>query len=659
MRDFFQHQENALASSARLIALLVFALGGTVLLTAAGIGYFTALLALMRPDVTTPAMAFCWAAGLSVPIVASLVATSSILKIHELGAGGSVIADRLGADLVQNGTQDLNHRKILNVVEEIAIAAGIPVPAVYVMEGELGINALAAGYSPQEAVIVVTRGGIDRLSRDQLQGVIAHEFSHIINGDMQLNVRAIGVLHGILVIPLLAESMITYGWKLISEPAKDGKDHTVEGGLAMLLGVILWLIGSTGLFLSLIIKTAINRQREYLADASAVEYTRNPEGIGGALKVIAGYAPGTRVRSPFAMEASHLFFADGVRSWGQLLNTHPPLVERIVRIEPNWDGVPLYEEEHHVATYEGAFAETLNIIGAPTAALSQSSNARKAAAPEPAALDVKDVEQAFGHSAGTDTEPVRLPAPLRSLTKHPSGARIGLLASWAVEFGRSDRHVECPAINSSLQQAVQAVAQILRSVDDSTRIAFLDRMIDTISDTSQTEVQHAYSGITELEKHCPADSIHQWSWYRLVLDVLSKRLRPERINPRFGSIEQIREELQFVLSAMVYAGGSPEAMGEYTFHRACAQLSLRSELKFLDLSKATFAQLDHHLCEAFDTCSLLSPAPKRHLLLACGTCITGDRQVSPSEALIIRLICSKLNYPRSNVLPGQPVTPGA
>jgi Zn-dependent protease with chaperone function len=659
MRDFFQHQEHALSRSARLVALMAFALGGTVLLTAAGIGYFTALLALLRPDITTPATAFCWAAGLSVPVIAALVATSSVLKIHELGAGGSVIADRLGADLIQSGTQDINHRKILNVVEEIAIAAGIPVPAVYVMEGELGINALAAGYSPLEAVIVVTRGCIDRLTRDQLQGVIAHEFSHIINGDMPLNVRAIGVLHGILVIPLLAESLITYGWKLISEPAKDGKDHTIEGALAMLLGAILWLIGSTGLFLSLIIKTAINRQREYLADASAVEYTRNPEGIGGALKVIAGYAPGARVRSSFAMEASHLFFADGVRSWGNLLRTHPPITERIVRIEPNWDGVPLYEEEHHVAAYEGAFAATLNMIGAPTATSTGESTARKASASQPTVLDAKDVEQAFGCAADTASDAVSLPAPLRSLTKHKNGARVGFLASWAVEFAQVDNLSSWRAIDSSLHQAVHAIAQILLSLDDTTRIAFLDRMLDAVSDISNSELQHLTTNITELENTCPADDIHKWSWYRLVDDTLSKRLQPERGNPRFGNIEQIREELQFVLSAMVYAGGAIEAMGEYTFHRACAQLSLRSELKFLDLSKATLDQLDRHLREAFDTCSLLSPAPKRSLLLACGTCITGDRHVSPAEALMIRLICAKLNYPRSRVLPGQPVTPGA
>jgi len=260
--------------------------------------------------------------------VGAVVLTGSLYKIMALSAGGRTVADALGGQLIPQNTGDLKQRRLLNVVEEMAIASGIPAPPVYILTGEPGINAFAAGFTPRDAVIGVTQGLIDHLSREQLQGVIAHEFSHIFNGDMRLNIRLMGVLNGILIIGLT-------GYYILRVTRGRGKN---AGGI-LVLAIGLMVIGFAGIFFGGLIKAAVSRQREYLADASAVQFTRNPDGIAGALKRIGGLGYGSIVENPVAPEISHAFFAQGVSGFMQSLSaTHPPLEKRIRLIDPHWDG---------------------------------------------------------------------------------------------------------------------------------------------------------------------------------------------------------------------------------------------------------------------------------------------------------------------------------
>ncbi len=265
----------------------------------------------------------------------AVVALGSLYKISQLRAGGHVVAEALGGTPIPTDTRDREERKILNVVEEMAIAAGLPAPPVYVMEQEPGINAFAAGFSPSDAVIGVTRGCVRQLSRDEFQGVIAHEFSHILNGDMRLNIRLMGVLHGILLIGIIGYFLLRS-----SMYASIGRRNRDNSGMAMLaIGFGLMAIGSVGTFFGTLIKASVSRQREFLADASAVQFTRNPLGIAGALKKIGGYQSGSLMQSPNAPESSHLFFSQGLRGGMQsLFATHPPLDERIARLDPSWQG---------------------------------------------------------------------------------------------------------------------------------------------------------------------------------------------------------------------------------------------------------------------------------------------------------------------------------
>ncbi|MEJ2488626.1 MAG: M48 family metallopeptidase, partial [Sulfurovaceae bacterium] len=272
--------------------------------------------------------------------VVAFVAIGSLYKYLTLSSGGKNVALGLGGNQLNYNSATAQERVLLNVVEEISIAAGISVPAVYLLD-EDSINAFAAGLSFDDAVIGVTRGAVEKLDRNELQGVIAHEFSHIFNGDMRLNLQLTALLHGILLIGLT-------GWTILRSMSRVRISSSKKGGggaYIILLAVGLLVIGYVGTFFGSLIKANVSRKREYLADATAVQYTRYPQGIANALKKIMYY--NSKLQAPAAATYSHLYFAEGVSSFfGSFMATHPPLEERIKKIEPYWDGeIPHYPEK--------------------------------------------------------------------------------------------------------------------------------------------------------------------------------------------------------------------------------------------------------------------------------------------------------------------------
>ncbi len=269
--------------------------------------------------------------GTSIATV-SIITLASLFKTATLRAGGGKVARELGGTLVESDTRDAKRRRLRNVVEEIALASGVPVPEIYVLEQEAGINAFAAGYTPSDAAIAVTRGALEKLKRDELQGVIAHEFSHILNGDMRINIRLMGTLFGILLLALIGRRILIHSHFV-------GRSSRDKSGLVVILVAFgLTAIGYIGLFFGRWIKAAVSRQREYLADASAVQFTRDPDGIGGALKKIAVYSDGSYLNAE-TEEISHMLFGSGQKM--MMFSTHPPLNERISRIDRNFQAEDL------------------------------------------------------------------------------------------------------------------------------------------------------------------------------------------------------------------------------------------------------------------------------------------------------------------------------
>ncbi len=329
--NFFEQQDQAHKKTWLLIALFSVAvlciIGLTIALITATFWGFSQSTTVNSVSSIQPMQ---WDAILKTSItVIAVIACVIIYKRLQLSQGGSRVAEMLGGRPIEQGTENTNEQQLLNVVEEMAIAAGLPVPPVYVLE-ETSINAFAAGFNESDAVLGVTRGTLERLSRDQIQGIIGHEFSHVLHGDMRLNINLITILAGII--------FISQAGRLALYSTSRSRSSN-RGGLPVIgIGVGLMVIGSIGTFFGSIIKSAVSRQREYLADASAVQYTRNPDGIADALKVI-GSGVGSSMGSPSASECSHLFFGDAIffRAFG-FLSTHPPLEKRIRRIQPNWDG---------------------------------------------------------------------------------------------------------------------------------------------------------------------------------------------------------------------------------------------------------------------------------------------------------------------------------
>ena len=263
-------------------------------------------------------------------LVSMSILIGSAFKIHSLSSGGKVIAKSLGGSLVSHSNGELKTQTLLNVVEEMAIASGTPVPEVYILNNESGINAFAAGFTIDDAVIGVTQGALDYFTREELQGVIAHEFSHIVHGDMRLNMRLVGVLHGILSIGQLGHDILNF----------TNSDRRSGSGQVLAFGIGLMVIGYSGTFFGNMIKASISRQREYLADASAVQYTRNRYGIANALLKIGGYSKGSCLDTGQAPAMSHAYFSNGIKSKLQsVFATHPPIELRVKAIDPSWQGV--------------------------------------------------------------------------------------------------------------------------------------------------------------------------------------------------------------------------------------------------------------------------------------------------------------------------------
>ena len=329
--NFFAAQDDARRRTKWLVVYFALAIIG-VILSVYGIVYLAMLYTGVTVNPWMPGVFTATALG-----TGGVMGTGSLFKTMQLNGGGAVVAKDLGARQIDPHTNDADERRLVNVVEEMAIASGLPVPGIWLMDDELAINAFAAGTEPGNAVVAVTRGCLQRLSRSELQGVVAHEFSHILNGDMKLNMRLMGLLFGVLMISMIGR-MLFQALRFMRVRSSNSKNSgAVVVVVIVLAGVALMIVGSIGVFFGRLIQAAISRQREYLADASAVQFTRDPEGIAGALKKIGGQQDGAKINAPKATEASHLFFADGgMFSYG--LATHPPLDVRIKAIQKNWDG---------------------------------------------------------------------------------------------------------------------------------------------------------------------------------------------------------------------------------------------------------------------------------------------------------------------------------
>jgi len=576
------------------------------------------------------------AVGVGVSVV---VLGGSLYKTIALSAGGKVVAESLGGQLIARNTQDLNERKLLNVVEEMAIASGTPAPPVYLLADETGINAFAAGFSPRDAVIGVTQGTIDHLSREQLQGVIAHEFSHIFNGDMRLNIRLMGALNGILILGIV-------GYYLLYSASFSGRRRGNDkgGGGILALAVGLMVIGFAGTFFGGLIKAAVSRQREYLADASAVQFTRNPDGIAGALKRIGGLAAGSKVENPGAPEVSHAFFAQGISGFTQWMSaTHPPLAKRILRIDPQWDGKFDFSDPPEATQEEAqagesqpmtrqAMAKNLGAVAAGVAVADVMNAIDQMGNPKQETLD-------YAHSLLLE-----LPTVIKEAAREPYGARA-VVYSLVLDQEQEVRTRQLKQLQDHADPDVYALTLTLiphiDELDVKFRLPVLDIAIPALKQLSLSQYKLFKDNlIASIEMDSRVDLL-EWSLQKILFKHLDDQFyKPARMKARYADPGQLKKEIEVVLAVIVHAGARNQRGAEEAFGAAGASLN-SSELALPAKDQLAVADLDL----ALEKLDQLKPLAKSQLLKACVAGIWHDQLATPVEMELLRAFAGVLDCP--------------
>ena len=653
--DFFEHQERAHRKSSWLVFYFVAAVVTIVIgvylafvLVFAGAKARGQGLRNANPQLWQPELFVAVAAGTLVVVV-----SGTLYKVWELSQGGEAVASMLGGRQVDPGTKGLQERKLLNVVEEMAIASGVPVPPVYLLEDEGSINAFAAGYSPGDAVIGATRGCMELLTRDELQGVIAHEFSHILNGDMRLNIRLIGVLNGILIIGILGyATMRSVMYAGAGRRHRSSRSDRGGGGTAAIfaLGLLLTIIGYVGVFFGKLIKSAVSRQREYLADASSVQFTRNPSGLAGALRKIGGWAQGSRVENEHAEEASHLFFGNAMRaSFLSALATHPPLAERIRRIDPSFDG-----EFPDVGRLAGDDTAAGTVPREPArAAVSGLAAAPGEAGATLTRLDPETVVQRVGapeaqHLLYAERVVSSIPESVLACVREPYGARAVVCA---LLFDRDEgiarrqdellaEHAE-PTVYAETRKLLPAVG----ALSPHSRLPLVDLAIPALQQLSPAQYEAFRSNVRLLVEADEAVDVFEYALQRVLMRNLDSRLgRSAKTPVRYHSLSPLRGECALLLSTLARVGQDEDGADRaaQAFAAGASRLGLPAgTLTLLPSDQCGLGEVD----TALERLSTAAPPLKRRLISACAATIAADRQVTVLEGELLRAVAASLDCP--------------
>jgi len=633
--NFFEHQDQARQNTLYLIGLFVVAIVCMI-----AILYLVVAWVWVGRPAWKPELCAIVAAG----TIASIGA-GSLYKLIALRAGGKVVAEDLGGELIDAMTDDAAEQRLLNIVEEMSIASGIPVPGVYVLRGERGINAFAAGFTPNDAVVGVTRGCLEQLDRDELQGVIAHEFSHILNGDMRLNLRLIGVLQGLLLIHIMGRIVLRgsyYGGR--SRSSSDKSDN-----ITLIIGLAMLIVGGIGFIAGRLIKSAVSRQREFLADASAVQFTRNPNGIGDALRKIGGYKSGSEIDTPKAEEASHLFFGEAFTgffsSFGQGFSTHPPLEERIKRLEGFAGQIAVLEPQNNPSVAPVSTDERM-------AGFAGNSTSPPPPEPETVSVSPDRVVAGVGTTNLKHLNQVKkflgeLPEPVRMATRNPNGAMAivyGLLLDSDPQI--CDRQLELLQQTEPPEIAEQTLAlrPHLCRLDARTRLPIVDLTIPALRQISPQQCTHFFKQIKALIK---ADNQMTLSEY-VVFVVLRQRLsnyffeKRQDKTVKFTQIKTVFPDCILLLSALATVGEDhPDAIA----NAFCAGLFRLPRATGQTLPKEPVDYTLTQVGESLKRLELASPKLKQGIVDACAYTVLADQKVTLEEAELLRAIVISLNCP--------------
>ncbi len=574
--DFFKRQDDARRNTGRLVMLLA---AGLLAITA--VTYVLIMLVWTQvgqggrhfepvrqaPSFWNPGM-FALVAGATTLVV---LGASWVRTMQLRSGGGAGVAGGMGGREIFQGGADPDERKLMNVVEEMSIASATPMPRVFVMDDEEGINAFAAGWAPDSAVICVTRGAITGLSRDQLQGVVAHEFSHILNGDMRMNIRLMGLGFGLLALAIVGRLLLQMGSGGRSSSSRKG-----DGTAALaLIGLVVLVMGYVGAFFGQLMQAAISRQREFLADASAVQFTRNPEGLAGALKQIG--ASGCQVHSSHSKEAGHMFFGSSATHLTSLLATHPPLEERIRRLDPAWDG----------------------------------------------ALPAPRVFQ--GKRAGYRADGLRVGRP--GVSPLPEGAGdpgMACAVACALLLDRQDARVRAAQIGGDARLS-QAADMVLGIAEDG-RLAALEECLAALRKLPPGERQRTLARVEAVLAEAPHPGLHEWAVHRILRMALIEAV------PLTGQgAAETTGGAALALSVLAHAGSRNASAVKRAFAAGAAKMGLSKEA-LVPAETCRFPDLD----AALDALRQGGDSERQRMMEAAVAVSNSDGRLIPVELLLMR-----------------------
>lgn len=636
--NFFEHQERARRNTTRAIilfilaVLLIVAITDVVVLMVVAImmvdplGPFSSYLEWIRahPGVVLWTTLACLA----------LIGIASLYRMLTLASGGSAVALALGGTRVDADTRDPQRRQLLNVVEETAIAAGVPVPAIYVLDNEGGINAFAAGYSTTDAAIAVTRGALESFSRDELQGVIAHEFSHILNGDMRLNTRLIGVLYGILIIALAG--------RLILRGATEADGRAAL--FAFAVGIPLILIGYTGLLAGRLIKASASRSCEYLADASAVQFTRNPHGIAGALKKIAAAPLRTSLAQAESEEVEHMLIATRSGLFDSWFATHPPILERIRAIEPSFDPQELKNIR---------LAPMIPGTGPVPPAPALSAGEKLALAPLAVLATIgnpgsKQLNAAAQRSA-------ELPLALQEAARSPRevlGATLAVLLSQNANVREKQmaRVRERVRLTPDSLNRFSALAHQCAQLSPGLRLPLMEIAFPALRQRPVEQLRALANLMDELVRMDEQISVLDYALARLLRVQLNEALAPQAAarKQHATKLYDLRQDAQLLFAIMANAGHDNEPSARAAFNAGMRHLLPMNTPEYRQVATSWIDSLDRAL-SAFD---LLILPVKQTLIEALVRTVAHDRQVTLGEAELLRVVCASLHCPLPPLVAG-------
>jgi Zn-dependent protease with chaperone function/uncharacterized tellurite resistance protein B-like protein len=633
--NFFERQRAARSTTLRLVLLF-----GTAVL-AIVVGVDAVVFVAARPSNISSI------AGLLVAVTAItilIIAGGTISKTVALRAGGSAVAMSVGAVPVDPTTSDPALRRYVNIVEEMSLASGVPVPRLFVLEQEPGINAFAAGFTPADAAITVTGGALHQLNRDELQGVIGHEFSHVLNGDMRLNIRLIGLLNGILLLGLIGLRVLAFG---------GGGRRDDRGGAAPILAIALamMILGFVGQFFAGLIKAAVSRQREWLADASAVQFTRQTTGLAGALEKIAGVPTGsalTDARS--AQEVSHMLFGEGGRSFSQLFATHPPLMKRIAALDPTFRPEQVAELQQRWADHPpNGLAEDAQaglVAGAPAAAPGPTPVAPRLT---PAAVSARvgtvqpeDIERGARLSAQVSDD-------VRRLAGQPTTA-VALLLAMLVDDDARVRQAQLQAVGALLGQptahAVETMLTTAQAIPELVRLSVVSIAMPVVAARPATERDRLRATLDALVRADGRITLFEYCLTRLVDGYLRDVQRPAvRAQAGRADVARVRAAAFTALAAVAEAGNADPTKAAHAFAAAVATLVPGESVPY---SPPT--DLPAALDAVWEPLDALDPRHKQRLIEAMVAAVLDDGVLDVAEAELLRTASALLHCPLPAVL---------